>query len=50
MNSNLIFCGHDDVVCELADCLEEKKSTVITFRKIVLKITGRGTFIIARWI
>jgi len=43
----LIFCGHGEVVCGLADYLEEKKSAVITFRKIILKITGRDTFIIA---
>jgi len=50
VNSNLIFCGDGEIVRELADCLEEKKSTVITFRKIILKITSGGTFIIVRCI
>jgi hypothetical protein len=46
----LIFRGHGELVCGLADYLEEKKSAVITFRKNILKITGNGTFIIARLI
>jgi hypothetical protein len=35
--SNSIFCGPGEVVCGLADCLQEKKSAVITFRKIIFE-------------